>query len=224
MNDAFARILLPNFRKTLDLLDQLEREEQSREQVKATVMKWIDEADRKLSIDPNLSHQYNELGPARGTNVMFGARYAVIAWIEEMLTQSEWGKRVKWGLENDSLEWEYYKVRNYATWFYDSADTAKKYDCLDALEVHLLCVTLGFQGKFRSKPQAFTEWVSEIYALVAKNNESTNLELGADQPITPLRSRLGGRILLRTSILTSITTFVSLLIYFLSVHLVASSS
>ena len=144
-----------------------------------------------------------------------------MAWIDELLTKSTWGRRVNWGYENTSLEWMFYKSLNYADWFYDSAEVAKKYDCLDALEVHLLCVTMGFQGKYRHDPNGFNDWIGETYSLVSRNADSTNLEEGAGQQVPALSPRLGGRLLLTTSILISISAVVSLLVYFLSVHWVA---
>jgi len=81
------------------------------------------------------------------------AKYALVAWIDEVLIDSPWEGR-RWWKEN-SLEVEVFRTRDRATQFFLNAKEASKLTRRDALEVYYVCVMLGFRGLYRGDDAAF---------------------------------------------------------------------
>lgn len=71
-------------------------------------------------------------------------KYALVAWIDEMLTQPIWDGATWWG--NNTLEFEVFGIAHAFTEFYVRAEKAASLPTKDALEVYYLCVVLGFHG------------------------------------------------------------------------------
>ncbi len=93
MTDAFAELVMPIFRKGIDLQDRLSRgESRTLDEVKRTANEWIEEARRRAMGVPGLKRSYDL------------ARFGLVAWIDEVLTESEWGKKA--GSPEEILEWE----------------------------------------------------------------------------------------------------------------------
>jgi type IV/VI secretion system ImpK/VasF family protein len=228
MENTFAAVVMPLFSKVLDLVDRLEHENSLElEQVLLQTRKLIEEADRRMLPFPQHKVDYDELGsadersrsvPSSRRAVQLGARFALVAWIDELLTNSSWGEKVGYGIAEHHLEWTLYRSRERSNLFYQSAKLAQKQERLDCLEVHLLCVTLGFIGDFREDSEGFTQWVAEMYALVSRNSGNASLEEVKGEPVKQLAPRDGALILWTTSVLLSATAILTLLTYFLSVY------
>jgi type VI secretion system protein ImpK len=76
------------------------------------------------------------------------AKYALVAWIDEVLIDAPWDGN-QWWNEN-ALEFEYFQTHDRHDRFYSQAEEAAKLPKKDALEVFYVCVVLGFRGLYRT--------------------------------------------------------------------------
>jgi type VI protein secretion system component VasF len=239
MTDAFSDLVMPIFRKVIDLKDRLSwlQIPPSLEDVKQQTRGWIEEAERLAQADSVLKFDFGL------------AKFGFVAWIDEVLTYSKWGESVGWGKptagrahgegqadapwpqvsdgsdEVQALEWEFYGTNLRAGLFYERAEEA--YEAVsqsrastDPLEVYLLCVALGFQGDYRIRPERLRTWVERMYTKLTETSPMAAKPF-ADEPSAAtvgLRARQGPELLLRVSILTAITAVATLVGYLASVH------
>jgi type VI secretion system protein ImpK len=206
MTDAFAELVMPIFRRGIDLQERLSGGEQrSLDEVKQMTGRWLEEARRRAQGHPGLNRSF-EL-----------ARFGLVAWIDEILTFSDWGRTVD--SPNEILEWDLFRTRRRADRFYTDAATAEKNGDLDALEVCLLAVTLGFRGNLRDDDAALADWVNATYNRVSGAGGIPDRPFAEDVPhhdrFAPLR---GPTLLLAVSILVSITALITLAAYLFAVH------
>ena len=155
MTDDFAELVMPIFHNVIDLQGRLLRgESRSLDEVKRMTSGWIEEGRRRTLGGPKLKLSY-ELA-------MFG----LVAWIDEILTDSDWGRRV--GSPEEILEWDLFSSRDRASLFYDHADRAEGEGNMDALETYLLAVTLGFKGELVYDDSRLADWVHRVYGRVSE--------------------------------------------------------
>ncbi len=112
--------------------------------------------------------------------------YALVAWIDEMLVDSSWSQKDWWS--NNVLEMELFNTRSCSEQFFINAQEASTLPRRDALEVHYVCVVLGFRGLYREPqvaamladqmglPRELTAWAKQT---------SMSIRLGQGRP--PLR-------------------------------------
>jgi type VI secretion system protein ImpK len=207
MTDAFAELVMPVFRRVIELQDRLAWEEsRSLDEVKQATGTWIEEARRRSMGQPTLVKAFER------------ARYGLVAWIDEVLTDSEWGRRM--GSPEQILEWDLFRTRDRAYLFYEHAREAEENGDLDALAVYLLCVTLGFKGQLVYDEGQLADWVQRMYDKVS----GADAVLAKPFPDDPPRKQIfgplsGSSLLITTSILVSITALVTLAAYLIAVHL-----
>ena len=209
MTDPFADLAMPLFQKVLQLLDRLYLgEARTPDEVLAQARSWIDEATRKTVAKPDLARSF-EL-----------AKFGLVTWIDEILTDSAWGASVRWSSGVHLLEWSIYGTRVGASRFYDEARRTEEEGDLDALEAYLLCVTLGFRGIMAYDETVLSEWVERVYGRVSEASSVAarpfTEEDGSGNRFGPLR---GPSLLLTVSILVAITAICTLAAYLLAVHL-----
>jgi hypothetical protein len=230
MTDAFAELVMPIFRKGIELQDRLSREESlTLAQVKQMARGWIEDARRRAS---------GSAGLGRSLEL---ALFGLVAWIDESLYESEWGGRLS--PEENILEWDLFGTRLRAGRYYREARKAERNHDLDALEVYLLGMTLGFRGlppvDFENRDQLRDDadevryrgaaevdydvrlagWVDGLYQLVSGAGGVPDRPFAEDPPrhdqFAPLH---GPSLLLTVSILVSITALITLAIYLLTVQ------
>lgn len=73
------------------------------------------------------------------------ARFALVAWIDEVIATSGWRNASEW--ERDPLQAQLFGTRNAGLEFYKRMERLKKPNAA-ALEVFFYCLTLGFQGEY----------------------------------------------------------------------------
>lgn len=205
MTDAFAELVMPIFRNGIVLQEQLARgEPRTVDQVKRTASAWIEEARRRSLSDARLKRSY-EL-----------ARFGLVAWIDESLTDSEWGRKV--GSPEEILEWDHFASRDRATLFYAHAARAEEETDMDALEAYLLAVTLGFKGELLYDDPGLADWVHHVYDLVSRANAVPDRPF-AEEAVRQegFQTLQGSSLLLTVSVLVAITAIVTLIGYLVAV-------
>jgi type VI secretion system protein ImpK len=76
------------------------------------------------------------------------AKYAIVAWIDEMLVDAHIWNGQDWWREN-VLEWSQFKTRRCNDLYYMNANSALNLGADDALQMIYVCVMLGFRGLYR---------------------------------------------------------------------------
>jgi len=132
MTPQFAQAVDPIFQTMLDLLEQIGQgvsvsPQNERYRISAT----IDRAEAIL----------------RGGLEWELAKYALVSWIDEMLSETPWTGRDWWS--NNVLEVQHFNTRLCNERFYIKAQEASAQPRRDALEVFYNCVILGFRGLYR---------------------------------------------------------------------------
>jgi type VI secretion system protein ImpK len=179
MTPRFARAVDPIFKFVLDLLDAIHHGEQPSAQ------------QQRLTLRGLLEHAEAILGTRREWDL---ARYAIVAWIDEMLVDSSWQGAEWWS--NNVLEVELYNSRLCFEQFYVRAKEASTLPQRDALEVFYLCMMLGFRGLYRdpqiaqsfieanSLPPDLETWARQV---------ALSIRVGQGRPeLAPPKRDLGG--------------------------------
>ncbi|MDG3005791.1 DotU family type IV/VI secretion system protein [Paludisphaera mucosa] len=207
MTDGFADLVMPLFRKVLDLRRRLERgEARTLDDAMRQVQSWIDEAGRRAVTDPTLGRVFDE------------ARYGLVAWIDEVLTDSEWGHSVGWGFEQHVLEWLTFRSHDRAWRFYEHAEDLDARGAFDPLEAYLVCVTLGFRGELAQDPDRMTDWVERIYARVGEGGSVESRPFPEEEPGAGLQPLRGPSLLVKVSALAAFTLLFTLAAYLFAIH------
>jgi type VI secretion system protein ImpK len=158
------------------------------------------------------------------------ARSALVYWIDEMLTL-HWGWQYAEEFRTVCLELHYPDLKNLKERsprqhdravegpyrFFEMADLARTRDEPDALETFLLCVALGFRGRFDMREHLLTEWGRQAHAHVAPRLRRQEEE--APLPGVPLRRLRGQHLFLGVSILVAATGILTLFAFIVAVHL-----
>ena len=132
MTPPFSKAVDPIFLYVLDLLDRIERNE----------MPVV--SDERVRIRARIDQAEAQLGQREDWNL---AKYALVAWIDDLLIEAPWEGRTAW--ENRPLEVELFGRREAYSAFYSKAVDASALTKKDALEVFYVCVVLGFRGLYR---------------------------------------------------------------------------
>jgi type VI secretion system protein ImpK len=208
MTDAFADVVMPIFQKVLHLLGQLSwGESRTPDEVLQLTRSWIEEGARRTVSKPELSKSY-EL-----------AKYGLVGWIDDLLTESTWGANNRWSVGVHLLEWSIFESRIHASKFYEEAKRAEDERDYDALEVYLLCVNLGFKGIMAYDEDDLSAWVERVYGRVSEAGSIPSRPFAEDDQgrhrFEPLK---GPALLVTVSILVSLTALLTLAAYLASVH------
>jgi type VI secretion system protein ImpK len=168
MTPEFSEAVDPIFVHVLGLLDRISRDEgPSAEDERERIKGWIDQAE-------------NKLGKAKEWQL---AKYAVVAWIDEVLIDAPWEHQEWW--TNNVLERQYFGQRTAFHQFYTKAAEASSLPNKDALEVFYVCVVLGFRGMYRD-PGTALQYAQQM-GLPADletwaNRTGTGIQLGQHLP------------------------------------------
>lgn len=208
MTDAFADLVMPIFHRFIDLQTRLDAgEPKALEDVMQLTRSWIDEAARRAVANPDLGRSFER------------ARFGLVAWIDEVLTDSEWGRSTGWGSEQHVLEWFTFGSRGRAYLFFERADDAEAHGDMDALEVYLLCVTLGFRGQHVYDPEQLTAWVERVYGRIGESSSAPSKPFPEeDGPVAAFGPLGGPSLLVVVSSLFAVTALFTLAAYLFAVH------
>jgi type VI secretion system protein ImpK len=129
MTPKFAHAVDDVFIYVIDLLSRIERNEQpNHKDERSKVRELLERAEVRVD-----SREEWKL-----------AKYALVAWIDEALTQAEWNARKGW--REKTLESSYFKSDNASLQFFVKAREAQEFVNKDSLEVFYICVMVGFRG------------------------------------------------------------------------------
>lgn len=73
------------------------------------------------------------------------ARFAVFAWVDEMVLASNWQGRQQW--QREQLQRQYYQTADAGELFFDRLNSIGPHQ-RDVREVYYLCLSLGFSGQY----------------------------------------------------------------------------
>jgi type VI secretion system protein ImpK len=138
MTPKFSTAVDPVFIHVLGLLERIGRgENPSPKEERLKICGWLDQADAHLG---------------HGTEWEL-AKYALVAWIDEMLiVDAPWEGRAWW--KENALEVQVFNTRLRHKMFYEKAQQASALPQKDALETFYVCVVLGFRGLYRDPAAA----------------------------------------------------------------------
>ncbi len=124
---------MPVIAYMLYFLKTAERQQPSYDQVKADTSRLLAEAEeavRKGVVNP----EDFEAG-----------RFAVCAWIDEAILNSNWQQKQQW--QREQLQRRYYQTTEAGEEFFDRLNALVLHQ-RDVREVYYLCLSLGFMGRF----------------------------------------------------------------------------
>lgn len=137
MTPSFAAAVDPVFLHVLGLLERISNSE------------LTTPSEERAAINNTLRDAEAQIGQKQDWEL---AKYALVAWIDDVLIEAPWEGR-KWWNEN-ALEVELCNTRDRAATFFTKAKDAANMTRRDALEVFYVCVVLGFRGLYRDQASA----------------------------------------------------------------------
>lgn len=172
MRPKFAIAVDRVFAQVLDLLQRIDKGE------------TVSPETERTKIQSLINQSENELGRGAEWDL---SKYALCAWIDEVLIGATWEGCVWW--KEHALEWEHFQSNSRATRFYENAKKAASAELKrrDALEVFYIAVVLGFGGIYvhgeageadvwarrNDFPPTIEQWLRQI---------SKSITLGVDRP------------------------------------------
>lgn len=80
------------------------------------------------------------------------ARFAICAWIDEAIMNSQWSERTAW--QREPLQLKFYQTMNAGELFFDRLNSLGGHQN-DVREVYYLCLAMGFMGRFCKEEDRF---------------------------------------------------------------------
>ncbi len=213
MTPEFSDVVYPIYFQVLTLLDELAAGDQpTLAQVMARSQSWIKSADGRAAQSRELAAEFAL------------ARYGLVAWIDEVLVDSNWGKSVGWGALNHVLEFVVYGTRNRYWHFYEEAEAAEtaleqKRATSDPLETYYVCVAMGFLGRGAQDPEFLDAWVKNVDVKLELYSPAPRRPFSQKNlPSTGLTPRRGADLLLTVSLLVALTAVVTVIAYITTIN------
>jgi type VI secretion system protein ImpK len=127
------------------------------------------------------------IGTGQGDRGFLGMRYALTCWLDEILIEAGWRE---W--DENKLESALYRTNIRYSNFWNQARLADAIPAaVDAQEVFLLCVLLGFRGEMGEQPDKLRDWVSSTRSRVTRGLGKELPELPQKSPVTDVPPLLG---------------------------------
>lgn len=137
---------------------------------------WGSESDPTASV-----------GTGQTDRSFLGIRYALTCWLDEVLIEAGWRE---W--DETKLESALYRTNIRYSNFWSQSRLADAIPSgLDAQEVFLLCVLLGFRGEMGEQPEKLREWVSATRSRVTRGLGKELPALPEKSPVTDVPPLLG---------------------------------
>ena len=108
------------------------------------------------------------------------ARFALVAWADEMVLKSGWPGRVEW--QREPLQLQLFRTNRAGNEFYDHLGSLRP-DQVAAREVYFLCLLLGFEGQYMGHEGDRRAIIHQQYELLRVSGRA--MELGREQWLAP---------------------------------------
>ncbi len=146
----------------------------------------------EIKVFENKSHGLGYRSP-----VILAARYFLCAFIDETLLSAAWGEKSLWSEQNllKTFQRESWGGERFFVILERSFEDPKPH--LDLLELAYLCLSLGYEGKYRNKPKGHHElaqWMDRLYTLIRDESGECSKRLLAAPMIKPKSKNLFSRI------------------------------
>lgn len=128
-----ADCFMPVIAYTLYFLKTAERQQPHYDQVKADVLRLLNQAEEGVKKGLYSAEDFE------------AGRFAVCAWIDEAVLNSNWAQRQQW--QREQLQRLYYQTTDAGEEFFDRLNALGLHQ-RDVREVYYLCLALGFMGRF----------------------------------------------------------------------------
>jgi type VI secretion system protein ImpK len=209
MTPEFAKPVDTVFLRVLRLQERIAQGEQpSPQDERAHIRGLMDQAEAKIGQSPEWKL----------------AKYALVAWIDEMLLDPSWEGSDWW--KNNVLEQELFSTRDRFHQFYERAKEAHSAGYRNALEVYYLCVVLGFRGLYADSwvaqqdaerfelPPTIEKWAAQVSMAIQLSPRPPIVGGG---PMGPGAPPLNGQALLfSSSMLAAVLGALAVAIFMLS--------
>ena len=113
----------------------------------------VDPEALHLEMQSKLRQAEDRLQQPPWPSVWAQARYAMCAWIDDVLTNKPWDGQ-RWWQEN-KLEFHFFRTNVAGTEFFEHAKLAQQLPQRDAIEVFYIAVVLGFRGLYAMPDSPF---------------------------------------------------------------------
>jgi type VI secretion system protein ImpK len=113
------------------------------------------------------------------------ARFALVAWADEVALGARWGGRDDW--QRETLQLQLYRTTNAGKEFFEHLERLRPEQGA-AREIYFLALALGFQGRYAGLEGERQAVVSHQYSMLRAN--SRVLELSRERAIAPGAYRL----------------------------------
>lgn len=136
LSDCFIELIsyVLYFRKTV------ERRQPSYDQVKADIDRLLAAGRDSLGYGGVSQEDYD------------AGRFAVCAWVDEVIMNSAWDSRLAW--QKELLQRVHYQTTNAGELFYERLNALGPHQ-KDAREVYYLCLAMGFTGRYINEGDRF---------------------------------------------------------------------
>jgi type VI secretion system protein ImpK len=186
----------------------------------------VDPTNLHTAVQVKLRQAEDKLQHGENHDVWQLARYALCAWIDDLMINTTWEGQKWW--ENHTLEFQFFNTKDAGTQFFQKAKQAQQLLRRDAIEVYYIAVVLGFRGlyalsesKFLAQqydlPPTIEDWARRTAGLLQTRRQRTPLS-GIAMPVDgapPLDSKftvVGAAVL--TLMLCIISAIVGYYVYF----------
>ena len=110
------------------------------------------------------------------------ARFALVAWIDEVVATSGWRNAPEW--ERDPLQEQLFGTRNAGLEFYKRMERLKPPNSA-ALEVFFYCLTLGFQGEYAGREGDRGELVRTTLNRLRRDDVGRAIDVAHEKRLMP---------------------------------------
>ena len=176
MKTNFSKAVDPVFLHVLELIERIAANESP------------DPGEERSRIRARLDRAELRLGQVEEWNL---AKYAIVAWVDEMLIDAPWDG-ARWWNENP-LQFEIFRSAEAFSEFYRKANEASQLARKDVLEVYYICVVLGFRGMYKD-PSAAAGMIEAMNFEMPATLEGWAKRYGAiihiAQEVPPIEERL----------------------------------
>ncbi|MCA9132812.1 MAG: DotU family type IV/VI secretion system protein [Planctomycetales bacterium] len=188
MSPEFASAVDPIFLHVLSTMEQVAANQQ------------VDAQQLHFELQTQLRQAEERLQLGGQKEVWDLARYALCAWIDDLMITRTWEGQQWW--ENHKLEFQFFKTNEAGTGFFQRARQAEQLMQRDAIEVFYIAVILGFRGLYAlpesnflaqqfGLPNTIEDWTRRTAGLLQHRTDRPPLN-GVSLPVRgapPLESR-----------------------------------